>query len=337
MHGAARGGRNKDILWLLDRGADINAVEVSWVTALWLAAKAGHEDSVRLLLERGADPYKSDMSCCMALGGPLCSPKQNETVKGILFKEAKHAKVADPQGREALHFATFEQPRAVANGVVNALIEAGWPVNGRDRDGWAPLHWAAHHRTVSSIMALIDAGADRTAKSRDGSTPYHIALTHNVASYVCKALRPALGDELLPCDVEKQAEYCQQSRKDLATTGSASTSYLGPERQSNHAHNNPYDIHWSPVLHDTIMNPEFEHSARCDDCYAVGDPRPLLSRNVLIRSRSSMGCVTDALSAEISTFAPSVIHMLRRPIQTMGFAVWKARTPRRNDLLQEHQ
>jgi ankyrin repeat protein len=51
------------IQWLLDHGADPNALWAHWeaqVTALHLAAMQGHADVVRLLLASGADPTIRD-------------------------------------------------------------------------------------------------------------------------------------------------------------------------------------------------------------------------------------------------------------------------------------
>lgn len=64
-HGAASGAlhlmtmRNdaRSVRWLLDRGADVNALSTQWgsqVTALHLAAGGGHLEIVRLLLDAGA-------------------------------------------------------------------------------------------------------------------------------------------------------------------------------------------------------------------------------------------------------------------------------------------
>jgi hypothetical protein len=55
--GAAYGGYDDEILFLLDRGADVNAKRQigSGTTALMMAAYNGHESTVRLLLSKGAD------------------------------------------------------------------------------------------------------------------------------------------------------------------------------------------------------------------------------------------------------------------------------------------
>ena len=57
MWGAAYGGYDDEIRFLLDRGADVNG-KTNWGTnALMVAAAKGHESTVRLLLSKGADVH----------------------------------------------------------------------------------------------------------------------------------------------------------------------------------------------------------------------------------------------------------------------------------------
>jgi ankyrin repeat protein len=53
--GAAYGGYNDEIQFLLDRGADVNAKPKFRTSALMVAAYQGHESTVRLLLSNAAD------------------------------------------------------------------------------------------------------------------------------------------------------------------------------------------------------------------------------------------------------------------------------------------
>jgi ankyrin repeat protein len=55
MWGAAYGGYDDEIVFLLDRGADVNRRPNFQTTALMVAAYKGHESTVRLLFSRGAD------------------------------------------------------------------------------------------------------------------------------------------------------------------------------------------------------------------------------------------------------------------------------------------
>ena len=56
MHRAAWNGNKNVMQLLLDRGAELNAVDQDGWTPLHGATLHGHKDVVQLLLERGADP-----------------------------------------------------------------------------------------------------------------------------------------------------------------------------------------------------------------------------------------------------------------------------------------
>ncbi|HSE23669.1 MAG TPA: ankyrin repeat domain-containing protein [Pyrinomonadaceae bacterium] len=57
MWGAAYGGYDDEIEFLLKRGADPNATSARlWLTPLMVAAYKGHESTVRLLLANGSNP-----------------------------------------------------------------------------------------------------------------------------------------------------------------------------------------------------------------------------------------------------------------------------------------
>lgn len=55
LHYAATGPSPQVVLWLLERGAQIDARAPNGATPLMMAAQYGAEDSVQLLLDRGAD------------------------------------------------------------------------------------------------------------------------------------------------------------------------------------------------------------------------------------------------------------------------------------------
>lgn len=56
LHYAATGPSPQVVLWLLERGAHIDARAPNGATPLMMAAQYGAEDSVQVLLDRGADP-----------------------------------------------------------------------------------------------------------------------------------------------------------------------------------------------------------------------------------------------------------------------------------------
>lgn len=73
---------------------------------------------------------------------------------------------------------------------VRELIAAGAQVNQQDKQGWAPLNWAAGKGDLEIVELLIQHGADPFLAGRDLRTPQMIALAAG-QSEVVKALRRA--------------------------------------------------------------------------------------------------------------------------------------------------
>ena len=55
------------------------------------------------------------------------------------------------------------------------LLEAGANLNGKDLDGYSPLHYAAMNERVGLLKVLLDSGARVNAKDDKGATPLHLA------------------------------------------------------------------------------------------------------------------------------------------------------------------
>ena len=77
-------------------------------------------------------------------------------------------KSMDVEGNTLLHHAVSNEQLAV----VMYLISKGADVNVRNRDGWTPLHWAAHlNKGIDVARFLIARGANLNAKTKSGDTP----------------------------------------------------------------------------------------------------------------------------------------------------------------------
>jgi len=144
---AAVRGDAAAVLGMIERGADVNAVDEEGRTALQLASFDGFDEVVRLLLDRGAD--------------------------------AKHV---DGMGRTALMFASTG-PHLEA---VKLLIAAGSPIHAVDKDEqFDALMFAAAEGQLEIVEALLRAGADPNARDVDGESALDFAVSNrhtNVAS-----------------------------------------------------------------------------------------------------------------------------------------------------------
>jgi uncharacterized protein len=78
----------------------------------------------------------------------------------------------DRQGRTPLHYA------ALANDVdaLSRMLGEGADPNVPDRDGFTALHFAAQQGAVAAAEALLDGGAEADAANRYGNTPLYTAV-----------------------------------------------------------------------------------------------------------------------------------------------------------------
>jgi ankyrin repeat protein len=157
---------------LLDEGAPADVGQAS-ARPLLLAAEQGYEKIVALLLERGADIEAVDHLGDTALGW-AASNGHDEVIKVLL---AHHATIdhEDLDGSTPLNSAIAYEHPATAR----LLIEAGANVKHADLDGSSILMSAVRSGDFELIKLLVERGADPIAKtnSRRGMEDFSNALT----------------------------------------------------------------------------------------------------------------------------------------------------------------
>lgn len=157
-----------DLAAAIDRG-DVAAVRVAlrdgvdlagtdgWGTGLLeRALEAGQAQVMRVLLEAGADPDAgSELN-----DGPLLTAAVRAG-----REDAVRLLVEFGVRRDALDAQVCSGPQPP---LLPVVLELGAAVNGRDTDGWTPLHWAAVHGYTASARRLLGAGADPSATTPAG-------------------------------------------------------------------------------------------------------------------------------------------------------------------------
>ena len=102
---------------------------------------------------------------------------------------------------------------------VQAELDGGADVMGRDEGGETPLHWAAWRGSRENVQVLLTAGADVMARDKFGLTPLHrTAQSGNPANI--KALL-AVGADAKAKDEESKTpwDYAQENEKLKGTKG----------------------------------------------------------------------------------------------------------------------
>ena len=134
---AARGWHTETVALLLDHDADIEAKDNKEWTALMHAAWGGHTETVALLLDRGADIEAENISGHTAL------------VQAVLGGHTETAAL---------------------------LLDRGANIEVQDSDGNTPLMWAGRH--TETVALLLDRGANIEAQDRNGNTALMLAADH---------------------------------------------------------------------------------------------------------------------------------------------------------------
>ena len=108
------------------------------------------------------------------------------------LKAGANANVRNKYGQTPLHRAAAHSKIPT---VVTALVKAGANVNARDTDGWTPLHIAAReNQTFTVVKTLLRAGARPNARDKKGNTPLYLSVRNNKSPATLTTLLRAGAD-----------------------------------------------------------------------------------------------------------------------------------------------
>lgn len=206
LHKAASNGQADICRLLIEKGADIHAIDNSQITPLLLASSNNQIEVAVLLINKGANIHQCDKQGgtnlhFAALGGHIEMIKLYID-KGIdvnvpdnmgytpiiwaIFGRSTDA-MDDLQnyggdlnqtmllGRTALHY-------AAASGdikVVEYLLNKGLDVNSKSEYGNTPIFWALRAKKYDNAKTMIENGADLNISNYDGRTPISFAVSNN--------------------------------------------------------------------------------------------------------------------------------------------------------------
>ena len=176
LQAASINGHYKVVQILLDRGADVNALDGGiYGNALQAASYKGHHEVARLLLNHNALIKRKDIQGRTAFH--LASAGAHMETIELLLSFGSDPTTIDLQGRNALHHAASMG----SIGIVNWLLRKGFDPNHADRDGWTSLHWAARNSKSVSIRQFLKAAGARstTVEAIEGWTPDEVAIFHH--------------------------------------------------------------------------------------------------------------------------------------------------------------
>ncbi len=185
LHEAAKQGNVPFIKIFLNARADVNAEDESGRPPLTEAVLSDKDEAVRLLLEKGASPDQQDMygrtplyeaveinslKCIKMLrdagGNPLARDAYGKTafllslkyeIESINAVLGDNKFLTDSDGNTPLHIAISE---SVMPNVFQTLIEKGYPIDKRNKDGTVAILLAVQKNEKQNAHLLLTAGAD---------------------------------------------------------------------------------------------------------------------------------------------------------------------------------
>jgi uncharacterized protein len=191
--GADPNGRVRSHPWYLVYSGcgnrNCGLADTSGSTAFWRAAYATDIAAMRLLVERGADPNIPTIAPPVPIrrggggappgaGGPVAptAGANQERYTALPIPPGGpgayplHAAAGVEYGEGFAGNAHRHAPDGWMPSVKYLVEELGADVNGRDNDGYTPLHHAAARGDNDMILYLVSKGADVTAVARSGQT-----------------------------------------------------------------------------------------------------------------------------------------------------------------------
>jgi len=213
LHKAAAKGHFDICKLLIEKNAEINAIDNSERTPLHLASFNGHLGIVELLIKNGADLLKRDRNggTCLHFAARGGYPK---IIKLFLDKKVdvnlqdnnfyrytpliwavignkinsieellKHGADLNPSiilGRSPLHFAAQSGDREI----IEFLLKNRIKINSKSDYDNTPLFWAIRSRNHDNTKILIEKGANLYVANINGLTPIAMAVNRNYPKIV---------------------------------------------------------------------------------------------------------------------------------------------------------
>ncbi|KAM5458526.1 hypothetical protein MaudCBS49596_000440 [Microsporum audouinii] len=209
---------------LLEKGADINYINITGCTPLHIACHHQLHEVVKILLEKGADASIKNkrgetplnMACTLKShktvemlmeAGSDCETHDNlgyqpivraatvsswETVR-LLLRHGVNPRSHLKDGYTCLHAAS----RSGETHIMEQLLDAGVPADITMDGGWTPLHISVRYNQLEATQLLLARGASPAAPRDDGYLPLHTAATFSCPRLLGLLLSNQLDLEIL--------------------------------------------------------------------------------------------------------------------------------------------
>lgn len=167
LHMAVIDGQMGIVQYLIEKGCQINAKDISGATPLHEAVRYGRTDIVKLLLASGGNANTQD-----SLGKTpllIITPQDAQLeIYQMLLKYGGNPNAKDLYGDTPLHIATMT---GVSTEILSCLYAAGADIDERNKAGVTPLSMAVENHRADHIDFFTERKADINAEDMNGNTP----------------------------------------------------------------------------------------------------------------------------------------------------------------------
>ena len=218
LHYAAYGDCIKDSLQtVINHGAEVNATNAGYATAIMLACEKGNTDVINVLLNAGADPSIADADgdtwlhqavrggCSKEVLETLIShgadvnaanknnvtalkiacEKGNSDALNVLLSAGGDPNITDTGGDTCLHHAVRGDSNTV---IIETLVRHGADVNATSENNATALMISCNKGTTDVIDVLLHAGPDSNIADDDGYTCLHHAVHGDCSNEILETL-----------------------------------------------------------------------------------------------------------------------------------------------------
>lgn len=180
LHYAATDNRTEMIQLLIDKGADVNAIDEHDMSPLHYAVILDNFETVNLLLDNGASADEvTDHMFRFTPYQHACKGAKSQILECFLNHGSDANDVFEmpdnlicPKRSTPLHMAITQKNLDT----INLLLDRNADVNHVNENKESSLHLACRENNTEVVKLLIDHKARINVKSKDNTTPLHIAV-----------------------------------------------------------------------------------------------------------------------------------------------------------------